>query len=244
MKLRRLATSFRCLRSGRKVRVGAAYAVTAVGVLMLTWSDGAAHAIKTGMTSGGSGASASFDPLILSASQRASLSQAKLGDFQWSLVSDGVLTFKEYGRAVFAEAQCLADRGFEVVGFASPGQPASREPKLTQRGEYKFVSRNTKLSADASLAAQLQCRQQTDSFVQMAWEEHVAPSAEELQRARNDIGKCLRAAGISVSDAPSGDELRRIGWQPSGQQAGPAAPEFETCAREVQVRYDLPGFVG
>lgn len=172
--------------------------------------------------------------------------QRTSSEFQVGLLQDGVLTFSEYESAILAAVRCEEAAGFKILAFPIPGKPGRPGPELSTRGEYQYVQASDDGADRAELGAALQrCEEEYVSIVKPLWAEHVAPTASELQGARNEIGSCLRDQGVAVSRQPSGDELMKLAFPPDGHPNKPQPAEpYLGCAMNVAERFGIPGYLG
>ncbi len=166
--------------------------------------------------------------------------------YQAELLQDGVLTFSEYESAILAAVKCEEAAGFKILAFPIPGKPGRPGPELSTRGEYQYVQASDDGADRAELGAALQrCEEEYVSIVKPLWAEHVAPTASELQGARNEIGSCLREQGVAVSRQPSGDELMKLAFPPDGHPNKPQPAEpYLGCAMKVAELFGIPGYLG
>jgi hypothetical protein len=152
--------------------------------------------------------------------------------FQQDLLKDGRLSFNEYRTAFLRYVSCIEDRGGKAEG-----QPVrTKRVKLEQTLVFP--------SGDgASVAAAIEgCRAENLSVVDRLWSMHVAPSKDELQRARESLAACLRNGGFpGVPEQPGPGELIQF-WPGHGSAVTPAT--FYRCQEEIDTEYDLPGFGG
>jgi hypothetical protein len=171
---------------------------------------------------------------------------ANAGEFQANLLSDGILTFSEYESAVFAAVHCEQDAGLQIIAYPIPGQPGRPGPELTSRGEYQYLP----VAPEGSDSAQLhkafdECERNFDGSVRQLWAEHVAPTEKDMQVARDTISQCLRDHGIKVSEHPSGNELMRVAYPPSGIPSQPQPNEpYLGCATSAAAAFGIPGYLG
>lgn len=202
------------------------------------------------LTACGSGGSEPLSPtarssagdLVLNAAQLSSISG--VSEFQANLLADGTLTFAEYESAVFAAVQCLRDKGFEITGYPTRTATPGPGPVLTRRGELQYLPKSrANLSGDSEAIAA--CENRYTSVIRPLWASHVAPSQDEMQRARDAIGACLVSNGTSgVSEHPSGEELLAIAFPPDGVPRQPPITSYQRCAESVAVEFDIPGYFG
>lgn len=131
-----------------------------------------------------------------------------------TLFEDGVLTFAEYQSAVMQTISCMESAGVTVVHFPGYGRGGIGEPgpRLSRRGVYSYVGA-VNGAADRppteAAAATAACKSGS-AQVEFAWAQHTAPSEVELQAMRDQMAKCLRDAGATLSqDHPSDADLKR-----------------------------------
>ena len=127
------------------------------------------------------------------------------GDFESKLLADGELTFEEYERGFLAFGECAKTHGWE---FPEP-------PRLTSRQNYEFrlYRPNSEGVAPETIQASQQavedCRMEYFDEIQRIWSLKTALSGVERQAARDDLGRCLEAAGYDLPEHPSSDD-----WTP------------------------------
>ena len=157
------------------------------------------------------------------------------GDFQQQILADGKVTFDEYERAVLAMVACAKEAGFAP----------QEEPKPDRRGVYYLSFAQDLAGADEARREEAsnairQCYRTYFTTVQDAFRRQVAPSESELQRARNDLGACLRDNGIAAPERPSSADWSAY-MRPGASSAGDIAA-FRGCLAAVQDTYALgPG---
>jgi hypothetical protein len=141
-------------------------------------------------------------------------------------VLEGSVTYEAYERAVLATVQCIREAGMGVSGvtpvpgrrltYIAYGLPGEKDPRPGLRISSECY--------DSHLRA-----------IDMAWIIATQPSEQQLDRARGALAECLRAAGESVPDPPSTEDLVRL------QQSAPA---FGECSDAVSKEFDIAFFGG
>jgi hypothetical protein len=150
----------------------------------------------------------------------------ELSDFQKDILKDGVLTFAEYETAVLSLVDCAQRAG---ISLAEPVRISKRDTYLYSF-TYPLASR---AGAEDSI---LSCRQTYTDYLEQFWAEFTAPSEEELQRARDELARCLRDRGIEVPKPASPEDF--------GQFRSHPTPDFFECAQQTSDTFGLPGFSG
>lgn len=149
---------------------------------------------------------------------------SEASNYQQDILRDSFVSLDEYQRAALAFVQCAQGAG---VTFTA-------EPKESAIGRFTFQTRYADQEQKASYDA---CYTKYFKEVDMAWAAYVAPRQSEiLQGARDDLGDCLRAAGIDIPKHPSSADFKEYMTNPTAA--------FARCAQSVQQTDNLPAFVG
>lgn len=183
--------------------------------------------------------------LRLSASQLVQIKRqfGAISSYQSAVLADGVVSFSEYQAAVFAAVQCWKNEGLAVDGYGNiPG------PVLTARGLYQYIQVPPTGMTKADQAAKIaKCNIQYVSVLQPLWTDHVAPSQQDVQAARDALGACLREKGYEVPAHPTREDFLGIVF-PDGTPADGAQvefpPGFQGCATKIDDQFGMPGFRG
>ena len=212
----------------------------AISLLSSCGWNGGDHTAPSQRTKGGSSAD-----LLISQGQLPAL-MSSASRYQADLLADGRLTFSEYENAVFGAVRCEEAAGFKILAYPEPGKPGRPGPELTARGEYQYVQVAADDADRSSLAAALSdCENEYVSVLRALWADHVAPTPADMQAARDEIARCLRAHGIKVPSHPSGEELMKLAFPPDGIPYAPRPEQpYVGCASEVAGRLALPGYLG
>ncbi len=150
---------------------------------------------------------------------------AEASDFERPLLEDGTLTFAEYEQALFAGFACMEAKGVgvfhqipRVIGgtVISDSQEKFPGPRLTARGQYRYVTNSGSLSLVEFQGIHAQCAAEYYALVEFLWAENVAPSEQDAQAMTSGIGDCLRELGLPVPANPSEDDLLLAAWPPDG----------------------------
>ncbi len=120
-----------------------------------------------------------------------------LPPFQREILSDGVVTFAEYERAVFRTVQCLRELGYEVDG-----------PELGARGLFYdyWVTVGPEGSA-ATSEAQDRCDEEYLRSVAFAWARQNELTGAELEAELERLRACLGEAGVEVAADATVEDL-------------------------------------
>ena len=133
-----------------------------------------------------------------------------LSDFQRSILKDGVLTSQEYERAALAVAQCHRDSGAELRGYPQRlGGPQLSEPWWSKRGEYYYIPAYPEADTNAE-GKYNACEDEYFRQIAPIWANHVAPSQQEMQQARDLVGECLREVGLAIPEHPDITDISPI----------------------------------
>lgn len=130
--------------------------------------------------------------------------------FQEAILSDGVVTFAEYERAVFAEVDCLERLGLVVRGPATwPDGPVlnisvGADPRL----EYTFVYLGD-LTAETDVAAQ-GCQYDWSWDVTLRWQEQNQPTERQAAQWFQSAIDCGLAHGVVFSNPPKEEEVVEV----------------------------------
>lgn len=128
--------------------------------------------------------------------------------FQEAILSDGVVTFSEYERAVFAVADCLEGIGLVVKGPATwPDAPVlnisvGTDPRL----EYTWVYLAADLTAEIDVAAQ-GCQFDWSEDVTQRWQEQNQPTELQAGQWIQAAIDCGLAHGVVFSNPPKEEEV-------------------------------------
>lgn len=193
-------------------------------------------------------AGAEVPPLSLSPQEVAQAS-ANASTSQKEILSDGVITFAEYESAIFAAVQCYNDAGVRISEYPTKqGGAPVLGPKLTHRGEYQYIPQFPAGTGQQSATdITNRCERDIVGVIRPLWLDHVSPTQQEVQAARDEMASCLRAAGLDAPQHPSQQELLRVAFPPSGQPpAGKIVlpPAYENCAAKAADQLGLPSFTG
>lgn len=188
----------------------------ACGVLIALIVAGCGHSKAVGPT-------ATIGGVQLSSAELHTLFK-QTSDYQRAILQDGFVSMDEYQQAALAFVQCARDVGVTFV----------TEPKQDAIGDYGFSFRFTSAGQKPAKDA---CYAKYFAQVQMAWAGYRAPHEDEiLQNARDDLGNCLRAAGMDIPKHPNSADFKEYMTNPTAA--------FARCAQSVQQTDNLPGFVG
>lgn len=143
-------------------------------------------------------------------------------------LADGKVTAAEYESAVLATAKCMTENG--ITFYESPHWDEATRSRL----KFSYKGGSTREDALAADAIYDSCRTQHSAIVEQVWILQDLPSERTLQQARAEFEQCLRAAGVAVSEGATSGELANL----SAQDA------FWPCAKDVERKYQLPGFAG
>ncbi|MGE5595853.1 MAG: hypothetical protein ACM3S1_07445 [Hyphomicrobiales bacterium] len=159
--------------------------------------------------------------------------------FQLGLIEDGTLTFAEYEQAILAMVQCSVDAGAGVA-YMKAGHPILNEIRMTKQGLYDYAFRIPAEADESAITSAINgCKHEYSEMVEGFWSEHVRPSVEELNAAREALIDCMQDAGMDVPDGVSGEEFFQY-TQPNGQPD----PRYIDCVAKVDEEADLPYFGG
>ena len=186
--------------------------------------------------------------LVLTKQQQSDLSVAG-SELERQIYADGRVTFDEYESAIFASVRCFEDAGVQITEYPSrDGGALKIGPKLTDRGEYQYIPQFPQ-SFESGQAQEIlkRCDQSLVGTIRPLWLDFVAPSAADVQDARDAIAKCLRSEGVEVSQHPGQDELYRIAFPPNGIPGTgkvdlPA--HYAECAKGPAEHLGIPSFIG
>jgi hypothetical protein len=189
--------------------------------------------------------SATPSAMVISQGELASIVE-QTSAYQRDLLADGLLTFPEYEGAIFEAVRCEEAAGFVILAYPESGKPGRPGPELTARGEYQYVQSAPETADRSILGPALQkCENEYVDIVRRLWAQHTAPSIQEMQQARDAIAECLAAHSVPAPVHPSGQELMRIAFPPSGipDKPKPAEP-YLGCAMAAAESFGLPGYIG
>ncbi|MGH2608737.1 MAG: hypothetical protein ACRDHF_06560 [Tepidiformaceae bacterium] len=134
-------------------------------------------------------------------------------------MEDGVVSWEEYHSLVSGTVACLEGAGFTVVHFTQVAKGLfgsttaldSAQPgiQITAQGRIDYVASGGSSRVEGNAAAAEGCMRNS-AVVEALWEVHTAPTESELQAGMDDIGECLRQAGIDVPIHPSRDDLKAV----------------------------------
>lgn len=146
---------------------------------------------------------------------------------QYDLAKDGKVTFQDYEAAALDFVHCVEGAG------AALAEPMT----LSVRQTYWLSFTMDDAGGDARNLGGIvsTCRSQYFDAIQGMWNQHTAPSQADLQKARDRIGECLRAAGQTVPKHPQREDFdpyRGID------------PIFARCQSSVDRELGLPDFEG
>jgi hypothetical protein len=168
-----------------------------------------------------------------------------MSEEQQAIVADGVITFGEYEAAIFATVRCLKTAGFGVTDWPSPDRREPAEgPVLSRRGRYQYLADTHGQEGQAVAEAIESCRTTHSDIVERLWADHVAPSQQEVQYARDLIASCLREEGVAAPTHPTGEELMRLAFPPDGVATGPPREPYRSCAERAARETDIPRYLG
>jgi hypothetical protein len=187
-----------------------------------------------------------FPPLHLDQEALTSaLKVASAGEAE--LLMDGILTFSDYERAVYAAMACIEEKGWRIVHHPNNVYAGSYirydfsesviGPRLTKRGLIEYTGERSDSLPDGTLQFQA-CKDNNSTTVEVLWMAHVAPTQSELEEIRSAIAVCLNEAGHEVSLNPSEDELLRLGFPPDGVQSGAPPRWFLDCQARAYQEWD------
>lgn len=136
----------------------------------------------------------------LGQANRWGLDLGPMSQFQQDVLQDNVLTFAEYEGAVAATVQCLRNEGVDVT-----------DPQYDGR-QFTFVYGGTNDPDELDAADEVygRCYSEYQDMVDVAWTVQSAPSEEEVQTIRDEIGACLRRLGLAVPEHPSQAEIMDV----------------------------------
>lgn len=147
-------------------------------------------------------------------------------EFQRELIEDGIITFADYERAVYATVACLEERGVDVV----------EGPELTGRNVYQFTYAAD--DREQGPVVYWECYEEHQVVIDRVWagtgQEN--PTEEELEEARAALEACLRGAGIDLPGGASSADFAAVA------ESDPTI--FQPCSEEVSDEFDMPGFAG
>lgn len=229
----------------RRWRIGLVIPMVALASAALLLSCGGQHgqSAKGDVALPGSGAT--FPSLEIT---QATLATLKLtaSDFEWSLISDGELTFAEYESAVLSTVKCFADNGIEITPYPhnhEMGQPGPLH--MNKRGRYEYLPFLTQDNYEQKVKVATTCQATYSATIEPLWAEHAVPTQAEMQGARDEIANCLRSSGREVPDHPGSQELLAIAFPPDGiPKPGFPEPVYRACAEQTATDYDMEGFMG
>lgn len=154
-------------------------------------------------------------------------------EFQRALFTDGVLTFAEYEKAIYANVQCLDDAGLHA------------RAELNSRNVYSVTTDPAELNVLHTALAS--CESQYTSVVSFFWAVHTAPSVQDYQLATDAMARCLIDAGFKdVPEYPDVHEglVRQFGWVDDGH-GGKVHPDgWWDCILRIRTQYNVPAYSG
>jgi|SRR6185312_3561491 hypothetical protein len=163
-------------------------------------------------------------------SMRPSSSSAIAGApaFQKAILQDGTVTFDEYQRAVFATIQCAKDHGVKIL----------TGPTLGPGKKYVYTMGGGTTTADlgATQAQYVNCLNQYENLVDIAWTNETRPTQDQVNKARAALITCLQQAGLTVPDSPAPSDFLAI--------SRAHVTEFDTCSQAVSKQFDIFQFNG
>lgn len=125
--------------------------------------------------------------------------------------ADGVVTFDEYERAVYAAIECMRAEGFVIEGphrypdalFVTVGP--GWDPSLL----FTFAARDVD-DDDRWTEVSDRCQAQWSYRIEQVWLEQNAPSEAEVQAWLDRAWTCLRERGAQLSDPPTPEEALQV----------------------------------
>lgn len=88
------------------------------------------------------------------------------------------------------------------------------------------------------------CENNYVSVLRPLWADYVAPTQSEMQAARDEIARCLNAAGVKAPPHPSGVELMKLAYPDGPGRSSQPDQLYRGCASSVASKFDLPGYIG
>lgn len=155
-----------------------------------------------------------------------------IDQFEKDLIGDGVLTFSEYERAVFAVVECWKEAGAILL----------EPPRVNVRGQYIFYA-----GAPGNLVSEVKpkvdaCSEKYMGAIQFLWTEHTAPSELEWQNAMNLMAACLTEHGFK--DVPPQPDPRVGLHREYAYMEGQAGIDYGECMFKVREETGIEGFSG
>ena len=207
----------------KRINDSTALALVAAILAFVSMACGGAHGEEARPAS--ETAASADDEVKLSSSVKAFV-ESVASEYTRPLVDDGVVTFAEYEKSLFAMLQCLGEAG------VYPDQP----PVLDASRHYSYglvIPSNDKDQADKAIAS---CRSYYFEAVQRAWGTYKPPGFDELlAQARDTVGSCASNAGIEVERPVSHAEMVELLRKED--------PRFLTCVSQAQQSFKLYGIL-
>jgi hypothetical protein len=155
--------------------------------------------------------------------------------YEWSLISDGDLTYSEYEASALAYVGCVTEAGLRFV----------EPPVADARGKFWFVI-DVPDSADGAVVGR--CRDEFHAVIDLLWATHVSQSGrgeEHVEAARRALVDCLRDAGLEdIPDDASGADYLPLFSPADSRFTGEHQQTFFDCRARVAEDYNLPWFGG
>lgn len=142
----------------------------------------------------------------------------RLSDYERAALDDRLLSLPEYEAAYLESIRCVELLGYTVTD--------KQPPTLLDGASFgAFRQGPPSLELDESFKA---CKTAYLANLTGIWTTVHGPSANDLQRARDAIGECLRTMGVEIADHPSSDEL--IAYV----RGAPSVAPFGQCKAQVE----------
>lgn len=144
-------------------------------------------------------------------------------------LADGVVTADEYEASVLNTVQCMTEQGISMA------EAPHWDKETGSRMSFSFHGSTTIEDSQKQNAIYEGCRLRFMAAIEHVWLVQHLPSEKKLQEAEDALRICLKASGLEVPAGLPSDELTDAF---SNDEA------FWTCAKKVEVEYQIPGFVG
>ena len=179
-----------------------------------------------GTSTAGKG-SATLTPFSDSMRPSSSSAIARAPAFQKAILQDGTVTFDEYQKSVFATIQCAKDHGAKIL----------TGPTLGPGKKYVYTyAMGDGASADSGQAAYMDCFNQYENLIDIAWTYETKPTQEQSNKARAALITCLQQAGLTVPGSPAPSDFLAI--------SRAHVTEFDACSQAVSKQFDIFQFNG
>lgn len=212
-------------------------------LLAVACGDGSAERLPAAVTVGVSASGIADLHLTADRVRQAEQQAGTVSAYQKNILKDNTVTFAEYQAAVFGAVACWQHEGFAVTGYGPvPG------PVLNARGAYDYLqTAPVGMSSDQQTKLIAKCTDEYVSLLQPLWTDHVAPSQQDVQAARDALGDCLREKGYDLPAHPASQDFTALIF-PDGLPASGTRvqfpPGFAECATKIDDQFAMPGFRG